>query len=172
MCFNPLSLMMVAGTGLNAIGSIMQGQTAYDAAKAQNAAYAEQAGAEREATALEVSQKRYQAGLARGAAIASVGASGAGLEGSPTAVIAADAGERELDIEAIRYGSQVRQTQLRNQGALTLWQGKQARTASFINAGSQIFSGAVGLYDRGVRFSNPFARRIDDGSYRMASRYG
>lgn len=166
-------MMMVGGTALSAVGSVMEGQAAYQGAKAQNAAYIEQANADAAATALEVSQKRYQARLDQGSAIAQAGSSGVGLRGSPTTVLAADAGERELDIQQIRYGSAVRQTQLKNQGKLAVWQGKQARTAGFIKAGSSIFNGAVGMYDRGIRFSNPFARSIPpDGTYRSLATYG
>lgn len=157
------------GTVVSAAGSIMQGQQQAALANAQASAYEQQAEAERRAGGFEMMRERRKQELEQAQARAAVGASGVAFQGSPTEVLVANAGESELDLQAILYGSRLRQNQLRDQAAVTRWSGRQARTASFINAGAgllshlgseQFVSGISNLYDpdRAVRFGQSVFR--------------
>jgi hypothetical protein len=140
----------IASTLIGAAGAIAQGQQANAAAQAQARALEQQAEAERKAAGYEVMQQDRQNQLAQSAARAQVGASGVGLQGSPTEALLANVGQQQLDLEAIQYGSTIKQNNLRTQAEITRQQGKQAKTASFINAGSSLIQGATKLG------SNPF----------------
>jgi cytochrome c biogenesis factor len=159
MC-DPGTLLIAAtigGTALSAVGAMAQGQASYEAAQAQQAALNQQAEADQKAAAFEAAREHRKQQLARSAAIAQVASSGVGLAGSPTEVLAANAREGQLDIAAIQYGSQLRQNQLRTQGKIAAFQGRQARTAGYINAGSAIFSGASSYASNSIRLGqNPF----------------
>lgn len=153
MCMDPMTMMLVGSTVLSAAGSVMEGTAADAAGKMQNKAYEQQGQADAQASAFEIARERKKQELAAGAARAQVGASGVALTGSPTDVLVDQAGQGQLDIEAIKYGSLLRQNQLNTQGKIAIMQGKQAKTAGYINAGINIFKG----YDRSVQMGqNPF----------------
>lgn len=156
MCLDPFTLLTIASTGLSAAGSIMQGNQQAAQAEAQAKALEQQARADQQASAFEQQQERRKQELAQSAARAQVGASGVAFSGSPATVLTANAGQGQLDIEAIQYGSQLRQNNLGTQASISRFQGKQAKTAGFINAASGLVSGISNLYDpnRAVKFGN------------------
>jgi len=142
MCFDPVSMTaatiaMGIGTAVSAAGSIMEGDAARAAGDLQEQAYKQQAQADKQAAAFEMQRERYQQDLAAGRARAQVGASGVAFQGSPTGVLTAQAREGQLDLEAIRYGSRLRQNQLRTQGQIAAFGGQQAQTAGYISAGTK-----------------------------------
>lgn len=150
----------IAGTAISAFGSIAQGVQQQQMANMQAKAYEQQAQADAQASAYEAQQERRRQNLLAANARAQVGASGVALSGSPTEVLTANARQGALDIEAIRYGSQLRQNSLKTQADISRFSGKQAKTAGFINAGSNLVSGLSNLYDpnRAVKFGrSPFA---------------
>jgi hypothetical protein len=153
MCTIALAVGLI-GTGLSAAGSLAQGQQAQAMANMQAKAYEQQAQADQQASAFEQARERKKQELLQANARAQVGASGVALKGSPTEVLAANAREGQLDIAAIRYGSQLRQNALGTQAAISRYGGKQAKQASYINAGSNLVSGISSLYDpnRAVKF--------------------
>lgn len=153
MCIDPVSLTVIS-TVIGAAGSIAQGQQAQAAAEANARALEQQAEAERKAAGYEIMQQDRQNRLATSAARAQVGASGVGFQGSPSEALLANVGQQQLDLEAIRYGSTIKQNNLRDQAAISRFQGKQAKTASFINAGGTLISGASQAVKLG---GNPFA---------------
>jgi hypothetical protein len=142
------------GAGLNAAGSLMQGSQQAAMAEAQAKALEQQAKADQQASAYEQQQERRKQELIQANARAQVGASGVGFAGSPTAVLTENAGRGQLDIEAIQYGSRLRQNNLGTQAEISRFQGKQAKQAGFINAASGLVSGISNLYDpnRAVKF--------------------
>jgi len=150
MCLMALSLI---GTAVSAAGSIAQGNQAAAAAEAQAAAIEQQAEAERRASAYEALQTSRKQELQQSAARASIGASGVGFAGSPTAVLVANAGQGQLDLEAIRFGSTLKQNNLGTQADLSRMQGRQAKAAGAIGAVSSFINGATNA----VRMNqNPF----------------
>lgn len=154
MCVDTVTLLTIAGTAVSAGGAIMQGQQQQQMANMQAKAYEQQAQADAQASAYEQRQEQRRQELLAANARAQVGASGVALQGSPTEVLAANARQGQLDIEAIRYGSQLRQNSLGTQAGISRFSGKQARAASFINAGSNLVSGLSNLYDpnKAVKF--------------------
>lgn len=154
MCLDPLTLLGIAGAGLNAAGSIMAGNQQAAMAEAQATAIEQQAKAEQQASAFEQQQERRKQELAAANARAQVGASGVAFAGSPAEVLVANAGQGQLDIEAIQYGSRLRQNNLGTQAEISRFQGKQAKQAGFINAASGLVSGISNLYDpnKSVKF--------------------
>ena len=149
----------VASTLVGVAGAISQGNAAQAAADAQADALRKQAVAEQQAAAFESSQTFRKQQLEQSAAKAQIGASGVSLAGSPTEALIANVGQNQLDLQAIQYGSTIKQNNLRTQADIATMQGKQAKTASFINAGSSLFSGISSLYDpnKAVKMgANPF----------------
>lgn len=147
-------LIGLVGAGISAAGSIMQGQQAQQMAEMQAKAYEQQAQAEQQASAFEAQRERRKQELLQANARAQVGASGVAFQGSPTEVLTANAREGQLDIAAIRYGSQLRQNALKTQAGISRFSGQQAKSASMLNAASGFVSGISNLYDpnRAVRF--------------------
>lgn len=142
------------GTAVSMAGSLAQGQQAQAMANAQAQAYEQSAQAERKSSAYEMARTRHQQELTQASARAQVGASGVGFAGSPAAVLTANAAQGELDIQAIQYGSQLRQNQLGTQAALSRFGGAQAKQASYINAAGDFISGISQLHDpnKAVKF--------------------
>jgi hypothetical protein len=137
----------ILGIALSVGGSLIQGQQQAQMVEMQARAYEQQAQADAQASAYEAEREKRKQELAAAASRAQVGASGVALEGSPTEVLLANAREAEMDISAIKYGSQLRQNQLQTQAAISRFSGKQAKVAGFINAGSNLIGGISNLYD-------------------------
>lgn len=154
MCVDPLTFLSIAGAGMSAAGSIMQGNQQAAMAEAQAQALEQQKKAEAQASAFEQQQERRKQELQLASARAQVGASGVALAGSPTEVLTANAAQGQLDIEAIQYGSTLRQNNLGTQAGISRFQGKQAKQAGIIGAASNLVSGISNIYDpnRAVKF--------------------
>jgi hypothetical protein len=135
------------GTALSVGGALVEGQQSKQMADYQAKAYEQQARADAQSAAFEQSQERYKQDLLKSQARAQAGASGVGISGSPTEVLAANARQGQVDLDAIQYGSRLRQNNLNSQAAISRFSGKQAATASIFKAGSSLVSGLSGLYD-------------------------
>ncbi|RWC58945.1 hypothetical protein [Mesorhizobium sp.] len=142
-----LALLGLAGTALSAGGALVEGQQSKQMADYQAKAYGQQAQADAQSAAFEQSQERHKQDLLQSQARAQAGASGVGIAGSPTEVLAANARQGQVDLHAIQYGSRLRQNNLNSQAAISRFSGKQAVTASIFNAGSNLVSGLSGFYD-------------------------
>ncbi|WP_256753510.1 hypothetical protein [Mesorhizobium sp. Mes31] len=142
-----LALLGLAGTALSAGGALVEGQQQKQMADYQAKAYEQQALADAQSTAFEQSQERHKQDLLQAQARAQAGASGVGMAGSPTEVLAANARQGQLDLDAMLYGSQLRQNNLNSQAAISRFSGKQAVTASIFNAGSALVGGLSKIYD-------------------------
>lgn len=144
MCaFAPL---MLATTALSAVGSIMQGNQAAAAGRAQQQAYNQSADNERLASGYEATRTFEKGRRAQSAAITQVAGSGVSLAGSPTEVLADNATQTAMDIEAIQFGSTIKQNNLRTQGDLAMFQGQQKQQAGYIGAATNVASGFASLY--------------------------
>ncbi|MDX8514949.1 hypothetical protein [Mesorhizobium captivum] len=159
------------GTAISVGGALMQGAQQQQLANYQAKAYQQQAQADAQAAAFEQSQERRKQDLLEAQARAQAGASGVGIAGSPTEVLAANARQGQVDLNATRYSSELRQNNLNTQAAISRFQGKQAMTASIFKAGSGLIDGLPGLYDpaRSVTFGgsslSPRASRTIVGGY-------
>lgn len=155
MCFPGAGIALtVASTAMSTFGAIYQGQQEKALADAQAAAIRQQAEADRQASGFEIAREERQYQRERGANIAAIAGSGVGLAGSPSEALVDAAGEHQLDLEAIAYGSRLRRNQLETQADITRWSGKQSRFAGFLNAGSELIAGASSLMGQGDQLQN------------------
>lgn len=138
--------LLIATTGLQAVGSIMQGNAAADAGAAQQAAYNQAADNERLASGYEATRVADRNRRAASAALVQVAGSGVSLAGSPTDVLADNAVQSQMDIDAIRFGSTIKQNNLMTQGDLAFMQGQQKQQAGYIGAATSVASGLTQLY--------------------------
>ncbi len=150
MCgFDPVSLFAIttiASGAMAATGNIMQGNQAAAAGEAQQAASYQAADAERIASGYEATRLADRNKRAASAALVQVAGSGVSLTGSPTEVLADNAMQTQMDIDAIRFGSQIKQNNIRTQGDLALMQGEQRKTAGYIGAATSAASTMASLY--------------------------
>lgn len=144
MCaFAPL---MLATTALSAVGSVMQGNAAAEAGAAQQSAYYQSAENERLAAGYEATRVYDKGRRAQSAAVVQVAGSGLSLTGSPTDVLADNAIQTQMDVDAIRFGSQIKQANLRTQGDLAFMQGQQKQQAGYLGALTNVAGGLTQLY--------------------------
>jgi hypothetical protein len=159
------------GTALSVGGALAQGQQQKQMADYQARVYEQQALAEAQSTALDLNRERRKQDLLEAQARAQAGASGVGIAGSPTEVLAANARQGQVDLNTTRYSSQLRQNSLNDQAALSRFQGRQAMTDSIFKAGGSLIDGLSGLYNpsRSVAFGgsslSPRASRAIIGGY-------
>lgn len=166
-----LALLGLAGTAVSVGGALMQGAQQQQLANYQAKAYEQQAQAEAQSAAFDQRQERRKQDLLEAQARAQAGASGVGIAGSPTEVLAANARQGQVDLDATLYNSRLRQNNLNTQAAISRFQGQQAMTASIFKAGDGLIGGLSGLYDpaRSVAFGgsslSPRASRAIIGGY-------
>lgn len=142
----------VAGTGLSAVGAIQSANAQAAGLRQQAELNERQAEIEQQRGAFEAQRERENAQRILARQRANFAASGVALEGTPTAVIEDTATETALDIAAIRYGSALRSGNFRTQASYDRANASSARTAGFISAGTNLFSGLAR-----TRLSNPYA---------------
>jgi hypothetical protein len=138
--------LLIATTGLQAMGSIMQGNAAAETGTAQQSAYYQAADNERLASGYEATRVFERNRRAQSAALVQVAGSGVSLTGSPTDVLADNAIQSQMDIDAIRFGSTIKQNNLMAQGDLAFMQGQQKQQAGYIGAATSVASGLTQLY--------------------------
>ena len=142
-----LALLGLAGTALSVGGALVEGQQSKQMADYQAKAYEQQAQADAQAAAFEQGQERRKQDLLQAQARAQAGASGVGIAGSPTEVLAANARQGQMELKSIQYSSQLRQNNLNTQAAISRFSGKQAVTASIFKAGDALLGGLSKIYD-------------------------
>lgn len=164
MCaFVPVMLAMTAAsTALSAAGSIMQGRQADKAGRYQQMEYARQAEADQTASGFEATREFEKNRRLQAAGIVQTAGSGLALTGSPIEALSANAVENQLDIDAIRFGSQMRQNTLNMQGHLARYKGQTAKQAGYLGAATTVLSGATSMasmFDplRSVKLGGPAA---------------
>lgn len=159
MGFDPITMgaMAVAGAGLKAYGAIQEGQAASDASNYNAAAAgfnAEQSRRNAELTSEAGAAKAAMVGRDTRAAFGSerARAAGSGLNpntGSAADVQASTAELGHLDAMTIRsnatreaYGHQIEGLNYDNKATMDRWEGKQAKSASYIKAASSLLGSA------------------------------
>lgn len=142
-----LALLGLAGTALSVGGALVEGQQSKQVADYQAKVYEQQAQADAQQAAFDQTQERHKQDLLQAQALAQAGASGVGIAGSPTEVLAANARQGQTDLGALLYGSKLRQNNLNTQAAISRFSGKQAVTASLFKAGDALVGGLSKIYD-------------------------
>lgn len=142
---DPITIAAVAAVGaagVSAAGAIQSGQAAKSAA-GFNAALAEQEAAQARGIATS-EEARFRRDMRRLAGAQRAAAASQGQDpdtGSPLLLQSELAAEAELDALAIRFGGESQAIRAENEARLQRFQGSQAQTASFFQAGASVLSG-------------------------------
>lgn len=133
--------LLIAGTGLQAFGSLYSGEAAANAAEF-NAQRAERdAMLTRRRGVLEQAMLRSTASQILGAMRANIGASGVRMEGSPLDVLEHSAATAKLDQVIAQYNNELQAMGLQEQASLDRMQAKSARVAGAFGAASSLLLG-------------------------------
>jgi hypothetical protein len=134
---------VAVAAAVTAVGSIVQADTQRKTANFNLDRAAEAAGQKQKASASDA----YKQMLVDEAEMASnrvyFNTHGVRIdEGTPLETLGEQAGNRAVNVAAIRLRGSMEAGELLNQGNLFQWQGKAASTASYINAGSTLLTAA------------------------------
>lgn len=139
---DPVTLTIAAGVA-DAAGSVIEGIGAQRSAN-YNARLADQnAGIATMQAASEEARSRNDAARLAGEQVASYGASGVTLEGSPMTVMRESAVNAEMDALSIRYQGALKSRAYRAEADQQRFAGKQARVAGFIGGATKLLSGGA-----------------------------
>lgn len=145
----------IGGSLLSAFGSLTSGEQQYSAAKYQAAQLQQNAVQAEAAGQRDAANQIRQSELMQSRALAVAGASGAGaVDPTVLRIIAGIAGEGELAAQTAQYNASEAARGMRNQANATMFEGKQAKSASKIKALSTVLSGAGNAAMAGSRFNN------------------
>ena len=142
------TIVSLASTAFSALGTLAEGRQAAATAEfeaKQREAQAKESRAVGQQAALE--RRREQRLLISRQLAVAAKAGGAGDPGVID-IFAETAGEGEYNVLAELYKGETRARGLETAAEVRRLEGKQAKTASFFKAGSQIFSGASSLYKK------------------------
>jgi hypothetical protein len=137
--------MIMAAAAVQAIGSIRAGNTANAAAKYEAASMQRQADATISDGMAQDEMQRRKAREQIGLQLAASAEAGGGINEQSLRQSIYDA---EMDSAAIRYGAMTRAQGLNEQAALRRWEGRQARTAGYLNAAGSLLNGASQAYGK------------------------
>ena len=144
MCGDPVTIgLMAVSTAMSAVGAIRQGGAADAAAKAEAQAAEQQAQGARNRAQFEIAQERRAQRQAFGQQVAQLGSQGTALTGQPIDLLADNAKQAELALQAIRFESEIAARNQENQAALARFRGRRARREGFFSAGTELLSGAT-----------------------------
>lgn len=137
--------LQIAGSVIGAVGAISGGQN-QSAIAEYNALLSERdAKAAKIAAADEEAKLHRQRAQVSSAQRVAAGKSGLVLEGSPIEVFGDTVYQAELDAQRIRYAGSVEEAKALGQAAGWRMQGRAAKTAGYIGAGSSLLTGLSGL---------------------------
>ena len=132
-----------AGSALGAAGTYLGGVQQEKMAKYNAAVMMQRAKATRQAMESETRLMAEGARRTTASQTAAYAKSGASISGgTPLLVLAEQAGKMQLDILEQRRNRMIEEQQYKSQAAMLRYQGKQAKMAGIIGAGSTILGGA------------------------------
>jgi len=144
---NIFTAVTALGTVVSTLGQIRAGQAAEQSANYQAAVQTQQAQREKENAKVRAEDYRRAASAAQGTSRAMLGASGISPStGSPLLVASDFAVEKELNIRRLQNQGKVTSNRLLQSAELTRTSGRNARTASYLSAGSSLLTGAGKTY--------------------------
>lgn len=138
-----MEALIIAGTAMQALGAIQQGNAEKAAADYNADMLRRSADIERQqAVAREEAKRRETAGIL-GRQRAFFAQSGGGMGGSAADVMQESAINAELDALTLRYEGDLRARGFESEAAMEKFKGKQAKRAGYMNAVGSILSGAA-----------------------------
>ena len=135
--------LMVASTAVQAVGAIQQGNAANAAAQANARQYEAQAEIRRQNAGAKDDQVRRDARTQLGRQLAASAEAGGGLNAEALRSSIYDA---EMDSSVVRYEGEVEAAGLRDQAAMSRWEGKQRKQAGVLNAAGALLNGGQSYY--------------------------
>lgn len=151
----------------NAAATVREAQVQQAAAEYNAQALTQRAGERTQVAEADANRQRTVNRLRMGEARANAAASGLQIEGSPLEALAFNAGQQAQDVESIllqgrldardllaeadltRWGGRNARTSAQSQASMLRRQGQEARTASYIRAGTSLLLGASSWGTRG-----------------------
>lgn len=137
-----IPVLMVAGVMISAVGAMAQSKAVSTAANYNAEVASENAKNSVDQAAAQVSIQQKQARAAEGSLIASIGASGVTMEGSPTDVLQMSVTNAALDAETIKYEGRLKATGYANQATLDRIAARTAPQQGVLTGASSLLTGA------------------------------
>ena len=149
VCFDPATILLLAGTALSAVSAIQQGQAANAQSRLQAGILEQQAERDRQVAESDEADFRKEQSRLLAKRRARLGASGVDpAAGSPLLVSEDIAGETELGALRIRAGGETTATRLEQEAGLERFTGRAARTAGLFRGGALLLTGASKTFGR------------------------
>lgn len=140
-----MEALIIAGTAMQAIGAIQQGNAARGAANYNAAMLDQNAATERQQAGAREDAQRRRAAQVLGSQRAAFAQSGGGMGGSAADVMQQSAINAELDALTLRYEGDLRARGMESQAVGERFAGKQAQRQGYMQAVGSILGG-VGQY--------------------------
>ena len=137
-----------ASTAISAVGAISQGQAANQAARFEANQLRQQAERDRELARQKAADLRDAEARRRATLRALSAGGGTTLEGSPLAVLSDLASEAELQARRIVAAGDTAATRAEGSARLRAFEGRNARRAGFVRAGTTLLTAASRNFDR------------------------
>lgn len=134
------TVLSIGSSVLGAIGALKQGQAESQAAKYNERVSLRNAEIAKQQTQAEVDKQDRERRLRVGTSIANAGASGLGI-GSFSDVLQSNAMQEELDLMTLKSEGLLRETNYREDAALSNMRSKSAKTAGLFGAGTKLLGG-------------------------------
>lgn len=138
----------IGSAALSAVGSISQGIAANKQAEANAQIYEAQAKNIAEAQKITASQYRTKENQLRGKAIANAARSGLKISGSTANSISQSIMQLQMDNSYEQFNLQTQKINAYNNAELQRYQGRQALTKGFINAGTTALNAGSDYYNK------------------------
>jgi hypothetical protein len=150
-----MEALIIAGTAVQAIGAIQQGNAAKAAADYNASMLDRNAEIERSQANQREEAKRREVRQVLGQQRAAFAQSGGGMEGSAADVMQQSAINAELDALTLRYEGDIRARGMESEARMERFAGKQAQKAGYFKAAGSILSGAGAYYGAGAGVQSP-----------------
>lgn len=137
-----IPILMVGGALISAVGAMSAAKANAQAANYNATIASQNAQVSLDQASAQVAIQQKQARQVEGSLIASVGASGVTMEGSPTDVLQMSVTNAALDAETIKYEGRLKATGYANQAELDRIAAKTATQQGYLTAASSLLTGA------------------------------
>lgn len=144
---DPFTLLTIASTAFSAVGTLVEGAAAGRTAEFEARQREQQAKEARAVSQREALEKRREQRLLESAQLARAAAVGGASDPSVIDIFADTAERGELAVQTALYAGETQARGLETAAEVRRFEGRQARLASLIGAGTDILSGGAGLYE-------------------------
>lgn len=143
---DPISLALAASAAVSAVGSVVQGNQASAAANAQAQANDNAAKTAEAEAAVNEAAVRTQNSRLLGKQIASTGANGVTLSGSPLDFTLDSLVDAEMEALTARYQGTTQAANFRTQAGMDRYSAKTAKTNGYLGGAAALISGGADVF--------------------------